>query len=131
MTLPIDGVSAAAQQGLRFDNIMPDAGGEAGLSDMARGVLSKIGELQAGFEQNVASAIRPGESAMETGLSGTGAAAAPTQTSGAERTLASVQSYADQIQQSTVVQTQLAKFVMASSISSSLGRNLNTFLKGQ
>ena len=127
MVVTIEGVGGPAAGGasaaseLRLAN--PGGGEGDGLStmsDMAKQALSEIGRLQSGFAANVTPAMQPGP-AMDGVRAGAEANPA----------LDQARVLAEQIEQTTKVQTQLVQFVMASSISSSLGQNLNTFLRGQ
>ena len=109
----------------RFSNPAVDPNGpEVSLSEMAQGILNNISDLQSGFDQTIPSgeqahAVPKADPAGESAATGNDAVAD------------SMQALVHQMDQSMAVQQQLTRFVMASSVSSSLGRNLNMFLRGQ
>lgn len=123
----IEAIAAAGT--VRLDNPATQVGGGQGpsLSDMARSALSSVGGLQQDFQSGVVPQAGPeaGARAIQpVSVPGEAAAGQPGM-SGAVATLT------QQIEASTRVQAQLTRFVAASSMSSSLGRNLNMFLRGQ
>lgn len=93
-----------------------EASDQVSLSDMAQRMLSGVSELQTDMQQ-----------AMHPDPSGTTSVA---EASG-KGEMGHLAMLSDQIHRSAEVQQQLTRFVMASSMSSSLGRNLNMFLRGQ
>lgn len=101
--------------------------GMVSLSEMAQNILSRIGTLQEGFEATVLPTASPDSQAHVGKVDELSQAREPAE----NKFDASVTLLAEQIQHSTQVQQQLTRFMMASSISSSLGRNLNMFLRGQ
>ena len=124
----VSAVSGNLSDTIRFDNPTQGVGdpGLVSLSDMAQNMLSRIGALQEGFETRV----------LSTGTTDNPAVSnvdklAQSNEEGAGRFDSSIQLFAEQIEHSTQVQQQLTRFMMASSVSSSLGRNLNMFLRGQ
>ena len=123
----VAGVASVGSQTLQFQNApaATGSGPEAGLSDAARGILASISDLQAGFQKDV---VPTAGARGETAATGVHGAEAPKGDAAIEDAASML---AAQIEQSTAVQQQLAHFVMASSVSSSLGRNLNMFLRGQ
>ena len=104
---------------------IPGEGQGLSLSAIAEQALGSIGSLQDGFSQGVTPSQSPGQAIDNIQRTGAGEGVHPQQTD-----MNSV-ALMEQIQASTNVQTQLVRFVTASSISSSLGRNLNMFLRGQ
>ena len=99
---------------------------QPGLSDAAKSALSSIGDMQTDLQKNLdlnnerrAQALSETKSASGENLSQTEAI------SEAARTIQT------QMEVSLRVQQQLARFVMVSSVSSSFGRNLTMFLRGQ
>ncbi len=123
MSDPASAISAIASSTQPMVRVPNPAGGEGGLSlsDAARNTLSSLGQLQADFAREAHRATGMKPDAMAT----------PTEASGAPDVMKAAHTMADQIEASTQVQAQLVKFVAASSISSSFGRNLNMFLRGQ
>jgi hypothetical protein len=116
---PIGALSSAAINPSKFANpasAQTGATDQVTLSDMAQKMLSSVTTLQTDMQ-----------SAMQTGEQNT--AMGSTAVDKSEMT--SLTMITDQIHRSTEVQQQLTRFVMASSMSSSLGRNLNMFLRGQ
>ncbi|MEM9341890.1 MAG: hypothetical protein AAGA87_02480 [Pseudomonadota bacterium] len=100
-------------------------GNDVSLSDMARELLSNISTMQSDFQNEVVPAAQGSDEALIASRPVEGADASGQPVTDAAKALV------DQIQQSTQVQEQLTRFMMASSVSSSLGRNLNMFLRGQ
>lgn len=99
-------------------------GNDVSLSDMARELLSNISTMQSNFQQEVVPSAQGSDEAL--------VASRPVDTAQpGEPVTDAARALVDQIQQSTQVQEQLTRFMMASSVSSSLGRNLNMFLRGQ
>lgn len=123
----ISAVSNAATNPTHYAN--PTAslhgGQDISLSEMAKSMLSSVSELQSGFQKDVAPASQESAQVRELEASGQTERVDPQHVPEAAKILA------DQIEQSTQVQQQLTRFMMASSVSSSLGRNLNMFLRGQ
>lgn len=119
------GVTQGNAQAIRVENpAFQGLGQDIGLTDVAKQTLAGIENLQAGFQGTLATteASSSGMPASVGAAGEVGSTDSAMQT--AERLVA-------QIEQSTQVQAQLAQFVMASSMSSSLGNNLNMFLRGQ
>lgn len=116
---PIGAIGGAAANPTHFANPASSAHGatdQVTISDMAERMLSNVTTLQTDMQ-----------SAMQTGQQNTAV------NSGAvdNAEITSLSMITDQIHRATEVQQQLTRFVMASSMSSSLGRNLNMFLRGQ
>lgn len=116
--------------GLRFENPAPaEGGGLHALTDVAQRTLDGIGRFQASFDAALAP-VSTGPQAgtkVPRGADGTGSdgAAAPGEA------MDQVRLMMEQMEQASRVQAQLVQFVTASSVSSSLGKNLNMFLRGQ
>lgn len=87
------------------------------LSEFAKSTLSKMGEMQSTFSETMNKAELHAMPNQDPAKSG-GIADDLNRT-------------AEVMAITTQVQTQLLQFSMATSISSNMGRNLNTFLKGQ
>lgn len=101
----------------------PDAA--PSISRIAEAALDGIRTLQLDLDGGLGAATRPEPSVQSMPRVGAGEGVP-------EGLMAEhAQILADQIAASTQVQAQLVRFVMASSMSSSLGRNLNMFLRGQ
>lgn len=133
MAGPVDGISGAAGIGggapteLRISNpagLAAEGGDLSAMTAAAERALAGIGRLQQGFEANVAPSAE-GQNGVSAMTGSDPARAAENDTMNQARMMI------DQIEQTTQVQAQLVQFVMASSVSSSLGRNLNMFLRGQ
>jgi hypothetical protein len=124
------GVSQSAAHQMRVENpsqALHGPGQEIGLTDVAKQTLAGIENLQAKFQSTLAST-----EASSSGLpAGIGPAGEATATEASDPAIRTAERLVAQIEQSTQVQAQLAQFVMASSMSSSLGNNLNMFLRGQ
>lgn len=91
---------------------MPETGAQPGmLSDLAQEALSGIGKMQTEYSEGMRAAQVPIAQSSDMG------------------TMAA--DLARQMQASVRVQAHLAQFMMTSSVSSTMGNNLNTFLKGQ
>lgn len=107
----------------------PEPGGDAFLSRAAEATLSKLSQMQAEFSRASEASAPSAISGSETNIG------KPSMTEGSRNEVAqlsnSMGEVARSIHASTVVQQQLAQFVVASSVSSSFGRNLNMFLRGQ
>lgn len=98
------------------------------LSETAREALASLGSLERGLQVDLdaAAALR------ETDLASMKERAENVAESSDAETLASAQfAMAQQMDIAVRVQQQLTQFVMVSSVSSSFGKNLNTFLRGQ
>lgn len=104
-------------------------GSPMSLSEMAQSALRGVGGLQSQFQTGAVAQARPEPMtvALQPGGSAPGTAAAKSEAAIGD----SAQMLAAQIESSSQVQAQLTRFVAASSMSSSLGRNLNMFLRGQ
>lgn len=91
------------------------------LSDLAQATLDRLGQMHADFTQS-ANAV-DGRAQNTLARSGTPAT---------ESTdlIQSLESVSEAFRTATVVQSQIVQFSMATSISQSLGNNLNSFLKG-
>lgn len=87
------------------------------MSDLAKSTLSSLGDMQTDFteimEKADVTAMQPSDPSQAEGMEG------------------SLNRTAEMMQITSQVQAQLLQFSMATSISSNMGRNLNTFLKGQ
>lgn len=107
----------------------PDPGSDLFLSRAAEATLSKLSQMQAEYSR-VSAASAPREDAFPGTAPATGGARAAEQSEAADLAR-SMEEVARSIHATTAVQQQLAQFVVASSVSSSFGRNLNMFLRGQ
>lgn len=130
MSNAVEGVSLSGASSMTklFENPLGGAEGAGqtpSLSHMAEAALSGIEKLQADMGNGMKPAAEPAPTIDAITRPGE-ADRVPEGMLGAQ-----AQILAEQIQASTQVQMQLARFVMASSVSSSLGRNLNMFLRGQ
>lgn len=123
----VGSISNAATGATHLNNpSMPQLGSQdVTISEMAKGMLATITDLQKGFQQEVAPTAQNSSAIDEFTRTPVADSTEATHVVDATKILA------DQIQQSTKVQEQLTRFMMASSVSSSLGKNLNTFLRGQ
>lgn len=137
-------MTAGAPGAMRFENMASETpqSGMGGLDGIAERLTERIASMSAGFDANVNARIGAGTDAgPAAGLTGqSDATDGRIDLAGAgergglstlERLEAQLNAQIAQVQQSAQVQQQLAQFVMASSVSSSLGRNLNMFLRGQ
>ena len=108
--------------------VTPASAENVALSPAARDALSRLSDLEKNLqtELDAASAMRE-KMAAEKPSSADPMDEMPGK-SGIER---ATQSLAEHMDISIRVQQQLAQFVMVSSVSSSFGRNLNMFLRGQ
>ncbi len=97
----------------------------SGMTEAARSALNSVGKMQTELQDNLDIA---NERRAEA-LSETKSASAPSSTS--EALSEAARSIQTQMEVSLRVQQQLTRFVMVSSVSSSFGRNLNMFLRGQ
>lgn len=128
MTSSVSGIAPVDQKPIvHLPN--PEPGGDVFLSRAAEAALSKLSHMQAEFSR-ISEASAPGN------ISGTDIQIGkPDNANGSQSEVAqlsnSMNEVARSIHSSTVVQQQLAQFVVASSVSSSFGRNLNMFLRGQ
>ena len=109
---------------------MANPAGRAGhgapvLTEVAQSALQGLERFQGKFAADIALAEQPQTGVAAMRDAGAGTDVAPNQAMDQARMLV------EQMQQTTKVQMQLVQFVTASSISSSLGRNLNMFLRGQ
>lgn len=112
-----------------FENPVGQQGFEAHsptISGLADSILSGIGKLQTQMNSGLAEPMSNPQSAVQSMSRPAEGDRVPDGMVGEQ-----TQILAEQIEASTRVQTQLVQFVMASSMSSSLGRNLNMFLRGQ
>lgn len=134
MTTPIDataGIGAAAHI-QKFDN-PAGAGSDLKLemSDMAQKMLNRLGDLQADFDVNrgadMADDPLNATRAVQTETAMMGAPSRP-ETPGLAEAMTRM---GQQMENSVAVQAQLVQFTLATSMSSSLGKNLNMFLRGQ
>ncbi|WBU57179.1 hypothetical protein [Paracoccus sediminicola] len=90
------------------------------LSDLAQATLERLGNMHSNFNESAVAMRSQTEAAPATGVA-----------SGQGDDLArSVQAAADAFRTASQVQSQIVQFSMATSISQSLGNNLNSFLKG-
>ncbi len=97
------------------------------LSDAAKSTLDMIGKMQGDYNREISAARDVSSGAQSPQIKADGAS--PDMP--ADRMVAAAELMGRQIDASARVQEQLAKFVMASSVSSSFGRDLNMFLRGQ
>ncbi len=122
----IEGIAATGAPPLQFANpaqsLQP--GDAPSLSAMGQSMLSGIGRMQSEFDGGVRAAFAPTPDSVAS-------PPATTPQEASDRIQEAARLFAEQIEASTRVQEQLTRFVMASSVSSSLGRNLNMFLRGQ
>ncbi|AGT08883.1 BAR domain-containing protein [Paracoccus aminophilus] len=84
------------------------------LSDMAQATLDRLGEMHADFAQNSAALKAQSAEVPKPG----------------EDLATQLQSFSEAFRTAALVQSQIVQFSMATSISQSLGNNLNSFLKG-
>ena len=119
--------SSALSSAQHLANPVKSAGDGPSLSSMASATLRGLGQMQADFSQGVKGV--PGTEKASSGqvVNRTEAATDPA-TQGVEK---AAKIMSEQMETTMRAQEQLVKFVAASSISSSLGRNLNMFLRGQ
>ena len=103
----------------------PNKPDPSGLSEAARSALDSVGDMQADLQKNLDVA---NERRAEA-LSETKSASVPGSTS--EALSEAARAIQTQMEVSIRVQQQLTRFVMVSSVSSSFGKNLNMFLRGQ
>ncbi len=107
----------------------PEPGSDVFLSRAAEATLSKLSQMQAEFSRISEASAPQAASGSENSIG------RPSVIEGSQSEVAklsnSMGEVARSIHSSTVVQQQLAQFVVASSVSSSFGRNLNMFLRGQ
>lgn len=134
MTTPIDATAGAgaAANVQKFAN--PTAASfdpKLEMSDMAQKMLERLGNLQKDFAVNRSThaGLQPLDAARaiqsETAMVGSTSVVPPP-------TMAeSMIQLTNQTDNAMSVQNQLLKFTMASSISSSMGKDLNMFLRGQ
>lgn len=108
----------------------PEPGRDVFLSRAAEATLSKLSQMQAEFSR-VSDASAPRAIALSEAPGPGGDARAAAGGNGAADLARSMEEAARSIHATTAVQAQLAQFVVASSVSSSFGRNLNMFLRGQ
>lgn len=130
-----DLIAAAGQAGgndamrtIRVSNPDVSPGGGFALSDAARSALAQIGQMQGDYNREIGAARGLSD---EIKASQSSPAADPAASAPADRMADAAELLGRQIEASARVQEQLAKFVMASSVSSSFGRDLNMFLRGQ
>ena len=121
----VQGSSALAST-QRFVNPVRPGGDDLSLSSMARATLRGLGSMQAEFDRGVQGV--PGADGPKSGQVVNRSEPVDPSTTGMEK---AAQVMAEQIETATRAQEQLVRFVAASSVSSSLGRNLNMFLRGQ
>lgn len=95
----------------------------AQLSDVTQNALSNLGQMQTDFTQSM-EAIGTNIDKVDTA---TQAQSGPV----SDNFNTDLAELSRMMEASTNVQLQLLQFTMATSLSSSTGRNLNTFLKGQ
>ncbi len=99
-------------------------GNGAMLSDLAREALAGLNHMQAGYAGKSGAVPESGAQLIEA-PAGVGEAAPATDYATMTREMT------EAIQNSVRVQAQLGQFMMTASISTTMGSNLNTFLKGQ
>ena len=121
--------SAAAKptQFIQLENpgVSPNKPDPSGLSEAARSALSSVGDMQTDLQKNLDVA----EERRVEALSDTKSTSVPGST--AEALSEAARAIQTQMEVSIRVQQQLTRFVMVSSVSSSFGKNLNMFLRGQ
>lgn len=124
-------VGVEALSGLKVSNPAMFAGEQnLSLSDMAQSALKSVSSMQSGFQNQLAAQPKFEVKSFE----GNGVNATMSKSSAqnpADSVAAATLKLTEQIEKSGVLQAQLTRFVAASSISSSLGKNLNMFLRGQ
>lgn len=132
MTDPVSAASPVASGPIvRVPN--PGQEGDVFLSRAAEATLSKLSQMQSEFAKVAqanatnASVAPPQAQAASAGGHTVGADGAKPEVDLAK----SMSEAARSINSAAAVQQQLAQFVVASSVSSSFGRNLNMFLRGQ
>ena len=127
-----DPVSAAAPVAsgpiVRVPN--PGQDNEVFLSRAAEATLNKLSQMQSEFAK-VAQANAPGASAAAPQATSTPAGGQAAAASSDADFAKAVTEVSRSFNSAAVVQQQLTQFVLASSVSSSFGRNLNMFLRGQ
>lgn len=94
---------------------MPQMPQEPVLSEMAQATLERLGRMHSEFSESAGAVLNR---------------AAPVQAAESGDLARSMQSVSEAFQTATRVQSQIVQFSMATSISQSLGNNLNSFLKG-
>lgn len=108
----------------------PEPGRDIFLSRAAEATLSKLSQMQAEFSR-VSEVNAPRATALSQAPGPGGETQAAAGQNSAADLARSMEEAARSIEATTAVQAQLAQFVVASSVSSSFGRNLNMFLRGQ
>ena len=120
---PINDALSGAQPSLvEFQNPTDAPGAAPALSEVSRSILETVGEMQTSYLR---------ETSAAENVSANRAAEATEADAPGEKMLEAAERIAAQMDAATRVQEQLTHFVMASNISSTLGRHLNLFLKGQ
>lgn len=127
MTDPISAIGNTVAQTTRpmamtFTNPVGSSNAPLEMSDFARATLSQVNEMQTSYNREVRAAQETSQKV---------ASADPATLEPDMRLAEAARAMGGQIEAATRVQEQLARFVMASSVSSSFGRNLNMFLRGQ
>lgn len=89
------------------------------LSDMAQATLERLGQMHTEFSQSAG--------ALESHAS---PAVQPSAGNEADNLTRAMESFGDSFRTAAQIQSQIVQFSMATSISQSLGNNLNSFLKG-
>ena len=119
--------SAKPTQFIQLNNpvVSPNKPDPSGLSEAAQSALSSVGEMQLDMQKSLdASNERRAQALSETN-------GPSMQDSASEAVSEASRAIQTQMEVSLRVQQQLTRFVMVSSVSSSFGKNLNMFLRGQ
>lgn len=129
MTTFVSAITPVAQKPMvHLQN--PEVGSDLFLSRAAENTLAKLSQMNAEFNR-VSAASAPRPEAISQSSASVRNAQGGTGQSDAVDLANSMEEVARSIHATTAVQQQLAQFVVASSVSSSFGRNLNMFLRGQ
>lgn len=105
--------------------VSPNKPDPSGLSEAAQSALSSVGEMQKDMQKSFdASNERRAEALSDANRPSM-------ETSTSEAMSEATRAIQMQMEVSLRVQQQLTRFVMVSSVSSSFGKNLNMFLRGQ
>lgn len=119
--------SAKPAQFIQLNNpaVSPNKPDPSGLSEAAQTALNSVGEMQLDMQKSLdASNERRAQALSETNNSSV-------PDSANEAVAEASRAIQTQMEVSLRVQQQLTRFVMVSSVSSSFGKNLNMFLRGQ
>ncbi len=123
----LSSASAKPAQFIQLNNpaASPNRAEASGLSEAAQSALNSVGEMQQDMQKSFdASNERRAQALSETNN-------ASASGSGSQTVADATRAIQTQMEVSLRVQQQLTRFVMVSSVSSSFGKNLNMFLRGQ